>query len=102
MAVSSIAISAYAQYPNKPIKMVVPFPPGGTTDILAREVAADLQKSLGQPVIVDNKAGAGGNPRAIPPSKLAPPSSRKSTSGQRWLKRLARGSISDPEATALC
>ncbi len=72
VALSSIAISAYAQYPNKPIKMVVPFPPGGTTDILARAVAADLQKSLGQPVIVDNKAGAGGNIGSDYVAKSAP------------------------------
>lgn len=48
-------------YPNKPIRIMVPFPPGGSTDVMARNLAAELSKSLGQSIVVENKAGANGN-----------------------------------------
>ena len=48
-------------YPVKPIRLVVPFAPGGSSSIVARAVAAEMEKGLGQPIIVDNKGGGGGN-----------------------------------------
>ena len=52
--------AAQAPYPAKPITMIVPFPPGGLADIVARPVAEAMSRDLGQPVVIENKAGAGG------------------------------------------
>jgi tripartite-type tricarboxylate transporter receptor subunit TctC len=61
-AIGLIALSSFAQsdYPNKPIKLLVPFPPGGTSDVMGRMMSEELGKILKQPVIVENVGGAGG------------------------------------------
>src|SRR5438045_3343206 len=75
---SHIALAAFAfaqasaTYPTKPIRLVVPFPPGGATDILAREVAKHLTDAWGQSVVVDNRPGAGGNIGSELVAKAAP------------------------------
>jgi tripartite-type tricarboxylate transporter receptor subunit TctC len=65
--------SAFAQaYPTKPIRLIVPYAPGGGTDIISRAAAIELSKTLGQPVAVDNRAGAGGNVGAEMAAKSPP------------------------------
>lgn len=54
------AFGAQAQYPTRPITMIVPFPPGGVADIVGRPLAASMERTLGQPVVVVNRPGAGG------------------------------------------
>jgi len=62
IAASSFVAAAYAQdYPKHPITMIVPFAAGGTSDVIARAVAEEMGKSLGQPIVIENVAGAGGS-----------------------------------------
>ena len=73
LALASAAALAQAQsFPSKPIRLVCPFPPGGAVDIASRAIAAELSKTIGQPVNVENKPGAGGNIGGVDVARSAP------------------------------
>ncbi|HET9822526.1 MAG TPA: tripartite tricarboxylate transporter substrate binding protein [Burkholderiaceae bacterium] len=67
-----LAAAAQGAWPAKPVRIVVPFPPAGTTDILARALAPELQRVFGQPFVIENKPGAGGNNGSAEVAKAAP------------------------------
>jgi tripartite-type tricarboxylate transporter receptor subunit TctC len=68
-----LAGTAFAQdYPTKPIRLIVPYAPGGATDILARQIQPGLSEQLGQPIVIDNRAGAGGGIGTAAVAKSAP------------------------------
>ena len=72
LALAGPAAAQGSSYPNKPLKMLVGFPPGGSTDLAARVLAAKLSQSLGQVVVVENRAGASGNIAAEAVAHAAP------------------------------
>ena len=67
-----VAAQTVEPYPNRAVKMLVPYAPGGATDIIARQLSPKLQESLGQPFVVDNRAGASGNIALDAAAKAAP------------------------------
>jgi tripartite-type tricarboxylate transporter receptor subunit TctC len=72
-ALAAVPCLAFAQtYPAKPVRVIVPFPPGGTTDLIARIIQPRFQETLGQSVLIENRAGAGGSVGAAEAAKAAP------------------------------
>ena len=71
-SLGAVEIACAQTYPTKPIQMIVPFPPGGTTDIFARLIGQKLSEALGQQVVIDNRGGAGGNIGANAVAKADP------------------------------
>ena len=72
MLLAPLAPSAQENYPSRPIRFILPFPPGGGTDILGRLLAEKLAANLGQPVVTENRGGAGGNVGAEAAARSAP------------------------------
>src|SRR5258706_5236009 len=73
LAASCLPHAVYAQsYPARPVRIIVPFPAGGTTDIIARLVAQRMSETMGQPAVVENRGGAGGSIGADAGAQAAP------------------------------
>ncbi|MBD0272798.1 MAG: tripartite tricarboxylate transporter substrate binding protein, partial [Acetobacteraceae bacterium] len=77
---------AQASWPERPVRLIVPFPPGGSTDTIARIFQPKLSEALGKPVVIENRGGASGSVGAIEASRAAP-------DGYTWMLAF------DPEAT---
>ena len=71
-------------YPNRPVRYIVPFPPGGATDIVARIVANTLTEELGKQVVIDNRSGAAGTLGAEIAARAAPRRASARRRSSRW------------------
>lgn len=69
---TSPSLAAAAPWPDKPVRLIVPFPPGGSTDVVGRAIADKLRERLGQPIVVENRGGAGGTIGSDMAAKAAP------------------------------
>src|SRR5688572_3732254 len=72
IALSLLAAQSWAQYPNRPIRLIVPAAPGGGTDITSRSFIPALADNLGQPIVIENRGGAGGSIGSDVVAKAAP------------------------------
>jgi tripartite-type tricarboxylate transporter receptor subunit TctC len=70
------SVAAQSDYPNRPVRLIIPFPPGGSNDVVGRMIGTQLSEQLGKQVIVDNRAGAGGVVGTEIVTKAAPDGSR--------------------------
>jgi tripartite-type tricarboxylate transporter receptor subunit TctC len=92
LALASIVLpagsNAWGQaYPTRPIRLVIPIPPGGSPDVLARTLARQIEIQLGQNIIVDNRAGANGRPRAVNRVPACGMRTSASRDARRWIYR---------------
>ena len=72
LVLATDATAVAQSFPTRPIRLIVPYPPGGGTDIVARVIGQRLQQSLGQPIVIDNRGGAGGTLGTAVAAKAAP------------------------------
>ena len=93
-ASGAFAQNAAASYPSKPIRLIANFPPGGTLDVLSRTVGQKLSEKLGQPVVVENRAGAGGMPSLLASLQGGTASSAPAGRCSRARTQLGRGTTS--------
>lgn len=72
VAAGLLCVAAHAQYPAKPVRIIIPFPAGGTTDLIARIMQPKMQEHFGQQVLIENRSGAGGSVGAAEAARAAP------------------------------